>query len=330
MSDALWIEDVTDIRYLTGVALSRGLVLRTGRESALFVDGRYIASARAHARCPTFLWERETPWQWLRERGVKTLGFDSAKTTVDQLEALKRQAAGFELVGISAPLKKERSLKRPDELALLRRAARLTLEGIEHIRGKLREGITELDIAWEFEVFVRTHGASGLSFEPIIAFGENSAYPHHRAGATKLRRDQLVLMDVGAIVEGYRGDFTRMHRFGQIAPELEHMITLVEDAKTAAEMLIRPGQLVETLDRAARQVFASQDVEALFVHGLGHGVGLETHECPSLKATGPDAKVPLEPGMVITIEPGLYREGFGGVRIEDMVVVTEHGAEKLA
>ncbi len=329
MSQAEWIEDPIDLLYLTGLPLSRGLLLRTHNERALFVDGRYYATAQKNAPCPTFLWDDAAPSHWLRERDIKTLAFDSAKTSVDRFEALKKKTTGLKLTAVSSLLKRERALKSPQEIARLRAAACLTLRGIEHIQGLLAPGISEEEIAWAFELFVRKQGASGLSFEPIIAFGENSAYPHHRAGKTRLQPNQIVLMDVGAILENYRGDLTRIHRFGHLNHELEDMIRWTLEAKAAAEALVRPGTLVETLDLTAKRVFGARGVEALFVHGLGHGVGLETHEFPSLKATGPDAQAPLEVGMVITIEPGLYRPGLGGVRIEDMLVVTETGAQKL-
>ncbi len=326
-TDVLLVENPVDLLYLTGLSLSKGALLLTKNKSCLFVDGRYVAMAQTTSPVPVVLWEKNVLTAWCSEHKVKTLGFDSGWTTVEQVEVLKTYAET--LVPVSKPCKQHRVVKDPNELRALRKAANVTWAGLQHVLGLLREGITEFELSWAFESYVRTHGASGLSFEPIVAFGKNSAFPHHRAGNTKLQKNELVLIDVGAIVDNYRGDLTRVHSFGSLDPKLQQMLEWTKQAQHAALQKVKPGTRVEELDVAARAVFARHGVEPLFSHGLGHGIGLETHEFPSLKKSGPDAATVLEEGMVFTLEPGLYQPGLGGVRWEDIVVVTSTGVERL-
>ena len=327
--DCAVIEHPIDLYYLTGLSLSRGMLLVTAQESVLFVDGRYLAKAQKEAPCPVQLWEGDAPIRWLQENHSKTIEFDSAKTSYEEFTHLQKKLGNIELIPTPSLLKRQRGVKRPDEIAALRRAADVTWKGYKHIAGLLKEGVSEKELAMEFEFFVRKAGASELSFPPIIAFGENSAFPHYPAGEAKLKKNQIVLMDLGAVVDQYRGDLTRVHFFGKVDPELENMLAWTQQAQKAAIDAVRPGTPISELNRLARGVFAEHGVLDLFVHGLGHGVGLEIHEFPSLKVDSPDQTVLLEPGMVFTIEPGLYRPGLGGVRWEDMVLVTSNGSEKL-
>jgi Xaa-Pro aminopeptidase len=328
-TDALLIENPVDLLYLTGLSLSKGALLISRQEATLFVDGRYLKAAEQGPSVKACLWEGKSLLDWCAARHCKTLGFDSGWTSVEQFETWKTYFQGIFLSGVSRPCKRIRGVKNSEEIKALRKAADLTWAGLQHALTLLKEGVSEKEIAFAFELYVRTHGASGLSFDPIVAFGEQSAYPHHRAGETKLKKNDLVLVDVGAIVDNYRGDLTRVHFFGTPDSKLSQMLEWTKKAHHAAIAKIKPGVCVEELDLAARAVFAKEGVEELFVHGLGHGIGLETHEFPSIKKSGPDSRVKLEPGMVFTIEPGLYRPGLGGVRFEDMVLVTESGVERL-
>lgn len=328
-ADAAIIENPTDLFYLTGLHLSRGLLAATKNQTVLYVDGRYFAKASKEAPCDVKLLDTEALARFLREAKAEKVEYDSAETSCDRLFSLQKEAEHVELVPRSRILKTARGIKDAEEIEALRRAAKLTWKGYQHASSLLEEGITEEEIAFEFEYYVRKHGASGLSFEPIVAFGENSAYPHYRAGKTKLQKDQIVLIDVGAVIDSYRGDLTRVHLFGTPHAELEKMLKITQAAQKAAIQTIRPGIKLEEVDRAARDVFRNEGVESLFVHGLGHGIGLETHEFPSLKTGSGEGELVLEPGIVFTVEPGLYRPGLGGVRWEDMVCVTEDGVEIL-
>ena len=329
--EAALIENPTDLFYLTGLMLSLGSLLVTKKDAALFVDGRYFAIAEKKAPCPVKLVKEGTQpmKEWLQERNVQTLAFDSATSSYERFEGLQKMLPGVRLVPQGSLLKQARSIKGPSEIASLKKAQALTHKGFQHMEKLLKEGITEEEVAFEFEVFIRKHGASGCSFGPIVAFGENSAYPHHRAGKTKLAKNQVVLIDIGAIVEEYRGDFTRVVFFGEPNPTLQKWLEIVLLAQKKAMEAIREGVLVKELDLIARKIFAEHGLEEKFCHGLGHGIGLETHEFPSLKAAGIHRDVKLEKGMVITIEPGLYQPGLGGLRWEDMVLVLEHGYEQF-
>ena len=178
-------------------------------------------------------------------------------------------------------------------------------------------------------MFVRTSGASKLSFEPVIAFGENSAYPHHRAGSSRLQKDQIVLIDAGAVVDHYCGDLTRVFYFGTPNPELKRLERLVKETQETAIHRIQPGVKVHELDDLVREVFKKADVNQFYMHSLGHGVGLEVHEFPMIRSNQKNDGVLLKEGMVVTIEPGLYQPNLGGIRLEEMLLVTSNGSESL-
>jgi Xaa-Pro aminopeptidase len=325
-TDALLIENKVDLFYLTGLALSAGALVVTRYETVLFVDGRYFAKAERSAPCAVRLFVANAVADWLEAREVKTLTFDGAYTSYDRFMALKGQLKMVELKAASAVLKEMRAVKDGAEIGALKAAAALTHQGLKHVEGLLQEGISEEELAFEFELFVRKKGASRLSFDPIVAFGENSAYPHYRAGKERLKKNQIVLIDVGAVVDSYCGDLTRVVFFGEKDPQLEKMLELTKQAHAQAMHGAKPGVKFGDLDRAARAVFETNGVSEFFTHGLCHGVGLEVHEFPR---TTIDKEVALETGMVFTIEPGLYRPGLGGVRWEDTVLVTKNGLEIL-
>jgi len=328
-TDAALIENPIDLLYITGLSLSRGVFVATKEEAILFVDGRYFAKAQKEAPCAVRLLSGNYLDDWLGARSIETVEFDGDWTTVSRYEALKNETKSIFLKPRSGLLKQQRSIKDAGEIAALKRAASITWQGFKHIESLLKEGVSEEELALEFEIFVRKAGASSLSFSPIIAFGENSAYPHYRAGKSTLKEGQIVLVDVGAVVDGYAGDLTRVVFFGPSDPQLDAMLQLTKEAHQKAVDAVRPGVTFGDLDRVARSVFADAGVEGLFIHGLGHGIGLETHEYPSIKAAGVDQDAKIAVGMTFTIEPGLYRPGLGGVRFEDVVLVTKNGCERL-
>ena len=325
--DILLIENPIDLYYLTGLDLSKGRLAIGKKEAFLFVDGRYFESAKKTAPCSVILSESGALQKALLS--FQNVGFDSAFLSVDGYQALQRELPGKVWHNISEPLRDLRGSKDPEEIALLKKAAHLTWQGYKHAAACLKEGVSEAEIAWEFERYCRENGASGLSFSPIVAFGENSAYPHHRAGSARLKKDQVVLIDVGAVVDHYAGDLTRVQFFGKPDPEIEQMYECVKRAAQMAIHAVKPGMAMGELDEKVRNVFRLEGVESLFTHGLGHGIGLETHEYPRIRVGNADARRTIKPNMVFTIEPGLYRPGLGGVRHEDMVLVTEQGAVSL-
>ena len=324
--DALLIENPVDLFYLTGLSLSKGLLILEPKQAKLFVDGRYIEEAKQQKQVPVDLYNKDKWAVGLRGR----VGFDGAFTTYDQYQSLSSLSPEIHWESWASPLKEMRAIKTPEEIGALKRAAQLTLLGINHMKSLLEEGISAEQLAFAFETFCRKRGASHMSFDPIIAFGENSALPHHRAGKTALKKGDVVLMDVGASVDHYRGDITRMEFFGAVDPKLTHLFSLVKKAHAKALHAACPGVSVGKLDSLVREEFRKDGVEELFTHSLGHAVGLETHEYPLLREGGKDSDVPLKAGMVVTIEPGLYIPRLGGARYEDMILITENGHINLS
>ena len=200
---------------------------------------------------------------------------------------------------------------------------------MSYVLSLLKEEISEAELALELEFFWKKRGAKKLAFDPIIAFGANSSMPHYRAGLAKLQSHTSILIDIGVVLSHYHSDMTRVVHFGTPTSVIEKIYSIVEEAKARALALCCPGTLVGELDRAARDWIASQGYGERFTHSLGHGVGLDIHEPPTIRDSGLYRTLPLQPGMVITIEPGIYLPGIGGVRLEDTVLITENGHENL-
>jgi Xaa-Pro aminopeptidase len=324
---ACLVENPVDLFYLTGLQLSCGTLVVAEKESCLFVDGRYLQKAQEEAPMPAALIGDKELTAYLKK--YKTLAFDSKWTSYERCLKWQKLARRGSLVPVAELLKEGRALKDEGELDKLRRSAQLLWKGFKHLQGILKEGMTEKEAALEFELFCRKNGAQGLAFEPIIAFGANGAMPHHHSTGARLKKGEAVLVDIGVIVDHYRSDMTRVLFFKGADPQIEKMYAIAKQAQAAALALCKPGTKVKELDLAARAVLKKEKMEELFVHSLGHGIGLETHEFPRLSAKGQDKDVPLKAGMVITIEPGLYLPGIGGVRYEDTVIITKTGYENL-
>lgn len=321
-ADGCLIENPLDLFYLTGLELSLGQLIVLPTIAKLFVDGRYIEFAKKNSPFPVELLSNEAVNSFLRP--VQTLVFDSILTTVHRYDQLKK-LYGKNLSGIPQPLRQLRLIKDPAEIKAMKKSAAVVWKGFEHIRRSLKVGISEKELALSFEIFCRKNGAEKLSFNPIIAFGKNSAYPHYRAGDVKLKKDQLVLIDIGVVVDHYHSDMTRTLFFGKPDPRLVLLETVVKKAHAEALRLCKSGTKIGDLDRAARQVIQKAGLQDLILHSLGHGIGLETHEFPRIKFQGEDQNILLCEGMVVTIEPGLYLPGVGGVRYEDTIVITPKG-----
>jgi Xaa-Pro aminopeptidase len=325
LTECLLLDNPVDLLYLTGLSVSLGRLVVFPDRSCLFVDSRYIEHAKREAPCEARLMQELAAYV----QGARNIEFDSSFVTWDKYRAMDKMMPGKEWIPITKPLKELRAIKDINEIAALKRAAQLTCKGYRHIEALLKEGVVEDELALEFEIYCRRQGASKLSFPPIIAFGEQSSLPHYRAGKGRLKKNQIVLFDLGAVVDGYAGDMTRVTFFGRPDPQLEKDYYLVQRVRDLVVASIRPGIRFGDLDRMAREALRKEGVDSLFTHGLSHGVGLDVHEFPTLRLDGGDADIRLASGMVVTVEPGLYRPGRGGVRYEDTVLVTDDGAEIL-
>jgi Xaa-Pro aminopeptidase len=329
--DAVLVTRLPNVRYLTGFTGSNGQVLVGRRGHRFFTDGRYIEQSRHEVEgCERtiYLGELTPPLaEACAELGVARLGFEDRDVSVRQHATLASSLDGVELVAAGDPVDRDRWVKDADELRLLREAQSCTDRAFDDVLDRLALGMTEQQVALELEQAIRRAGGDGLSFESIVAFGEDAAEPHHRPGHRILEEGDVITMDFGALYEGYHADFTRTVAFGEPPPELRKIHDLVREAQQAAIDAIEPGLAGGAVDEVARRTIADGGYADRFTHGLGHGVGLEIHEGPNFARAGAD-EIPV--GAVMTVEPGIYVAGLGGVRIEDMVEVTAEGAVPLA
>ncbi len=325
--DGLLVTHLPNMRYLTGFSGSSGeLVL--GSRPVLLVDGRYTERAAREAPGVELLTAPAgfvEPAIELAASAGRRFGFERDGLTFGEWERL-RAAAGddVELVPTDGVVEMLRETKDDDERALIA-AAQASVEAAFDavvLGGRLREGVSEREVALEFEVAMRRAGADGLGFDPIVAFGESGAEPHHEPTGRALRRGDLVTLDVGAAVGGYRSDMTRTVAFGPPSDAMRDVYALVAEAQRAGVEVVAKGVPASDVDAAARRVIEDAGFGDAFSHPVGHGVGLEIHESPIMRAT---CATELRVGAVVTVEPGVYLPGVGGVRIEDMVEVTLDG-----
>ena len=342
--DALVVSSSTNIRYLVSHAGSSGLLVATREEMHLAVDFRYRDAIRAlqdspHA-CPGLrAWDvpasyDEALLELLATLGVRTVGFEAAHVTVAThrwwIDTAAGRGLGLELRPTERLVEQLRIVKDAFEVGKLRAGAERLHTVAERAMAAAREGVAERTVAGVLEGAMREAGFDKLAFDTIVASGPNAALPHHRAGDRLLSRGDLVVLDFGGILDGYCCDLTRTASIGPPSPEARRLYDAVHDAQAAALAAVRPGIEASAVDAAARAVLSARGLGEAFGHGTGHGLGLEVHEEPRVSKRRADAApVTLEAGMVFTVEPGAYLPGFGGVRIEDDVLVTETGCDVL-
>ncbi|OFW14508.1 MAG: hypothetical protein A3H29_03670 [Acidobacteria bacterium RIFCSPLOWO2_02_FULL_67_21] len=342
--DALVVTGAANIRYLSNHAGSAGILVLTRESAHLLVDFRYreaVAMLQASpAACPD-LRVRDVPASYdeallacLEELGVATVGFEAAHVTVAKHEWWRRNLEGRRTAIALRPteraVEQARVIKDAAELATLREAARRIRPVADAAIRAAAEGVSERHLAGIIESAMRDQGYERTAFDTIVASGPHSALPHYRAGDRRLAAGDLVVLDFGGVLDGYCCDLTRTVAIGPPSAEARRLYTAVYDAQQAAIAAVRPGVETSAVDAAARGVLEDRGLGAAFGHGTGHGLGLDVHEEPRITRPRPDVpSVPLQPGMVFTIEPGAYLAGFGGVRIEDDVLVTETGCDVL-
>jgi Xaa-Pro aminopeptidase len=332
----LLVTNLPDLRYLSGFTGSSAALAVTRRAARLFTDSRYAEQAPQEvSSAEVEIVHRsvsEAAVEWMAAQpGVEFAGFDPTHTTVDHLTRWKaalpaRLRRNF-LSALAAPLVESlRQVKDADELALMSEAALVGCKLFEHILTFIRPGLAEFEVAAELEHQARLLGAEGMSFETIVAAGARSAMPHGHATAAKLPRNGFVVMDFGVILHGYCSDMTRTVHLGKPKANERSAYEAVLEAQEAGVAAVAPRASCGEVDEASRGVLRRAGLAEVFTHSTGHGVGLEIHEPPRI---GSGETTRLAPGMVITIEPGIYLPGRFGIRIEDTVAVTQTGVQVI-
>jgi Xaa-Pro aminopeptidase len=324
LEEPLLVTNGTNVRWLTGFSSSNGVLLvRPGGETTLYTDFRYLEAARAVEGVEVERASR-TLFADLAGSLQGEIGFEADDLSYATWQVLAAGGASF--VPRSGLVEALRAVKDEEEIAAIRRVARLADRAFEALTAETWVGRTEKEVAWRLQELLHAHGADGLSFETIVASGPNGARPHARPTDRLVERNTLVTVDWGAVAEGYCSDCTRTVATGELSGRLREIYEVCLGAQEAAVAGIRPGMTGVEADALAREPIAAAGYGEAFGHGLGHGVGLAVHEAPTLS---PSSEATLAVGNVVTVEPGIYLEGESGVRIEDLAVVREDGAEVL-
>ncbi|MBO4453169.1 MAG: aminopeptidase P family protein [Clostridia bacterium] len=328
---ALFLDEISQ-RYLTDVHTTDGAVIVSEKETALITDSRYIEAAQAADRSDdvrAYLFRKplfEHVADYLRENGATNVCVDPALISVQQLEKLKLNCGGVNFGFMSDVCLKYRRVKTEKEIENIKKAQSITDAAFTHILSFINKDRTELEVAAELEYFMRCKGASGLAFDTIAVSGKKSSMPHGVPGDVKLTVDSFFTMDYGAAYDGYCSDMTRTVVLGKASDEMKRVYDTVRTAQAEGMKFIKAGVKASDADKAARDVIADAGYGEYFGHSLGHSLGLEIHEKPSVSTRSEDI---LVAGNIVTVEPGIYLPGKFGVRIENMVLVTDDGCVNL-
>lgn len=328
--DGMLILKPENRRYLSGFTGSSGYLLITGQEAVLITDFRYTEQAKGQAPHFRVVEHGSSAPDAIRAElesaGVKRLAFETDHLTYALYAAYNEKFAPVELIPTEGIVEKIRAVKDEQEIATIRQACAIADAAFSHILGFLKPGISERDVALELEFFMRRQGAKSSSFDIIVASGTRSSLPHGVASDKILQQGDFVKLDFGALYDGYCSDITRTVVLGEPNEQQKQIYNIVLEAQLRALDHLKPGMSGKEADALARDLIREKGYGDQFGHTLGHGLGLYIHEAPRLSALSDDR---LEPGMVVTVEPGIYIPGFGGVRIEDDVVITESGIDIL-
>lgn len=333
--DALLVTDIGNAGYLSGFTGSTAQVLVTPDEALFITDARY--TLRAQAECASFE-VVETPQgsggygealkNVLAARpGLKKLGFEAGHVTVSQWEAFRALVPQISWVSTTDLVETLRLVKDDGEIALIHAAIRVAEEAMEQVKPLLTPGTTEQEFALELEFAMRRLGASGAAFDTIVASGPSGAHPHHHAGPRALAAGDFVTIDWGASVNGYNSDITRTYALGSVTDKQREIYEIVREAQRRAIAAIAPGRTGQEIDAAARDYITERGYGPAFGHSLGHSLGRSVHDGPGFSVRAD--KLVLKPGMVMTVEPGIYLENWGGLRLEEDILVTDTGCEIL-
>ena len=327
--DAMLITDMNNIRYLSNFTGSNAQIFLTLKDNFFFTDGRYEIQSKKEVKDfkinvyynKGFLEEIS---KYIKIKSIKKIGFEDHDVTYQYYLKLRKNFKKKELCPVSEYNAFIRMVKDKEELKLIRKAIKISEEAILEVKKKIKLGVKESYLAEEFERIAKSKGAQGLSFDPLFVSGPNSAIVHGKPGNRKIKKGDFILMDFGCVYKGYRSDQTLTYGVGKLSNKSIKIYNLVKEAQELAIKSIKPGVRLSKPAKLVENYFKSNGYE--LVHGLGHGIGLEIHEQPNLSSI---AKSKIEEGMVFSVEPGIYVEGLGGVRIEDLVIVTKQGCKKL-
>ncbi len=330
-ADGILLTSPHSLRYFTGFSGGEGVALLGKTERFLFVDSRYTEAASAEAKDVTVVefsggTRNQEIGRRIADLNLKTLGYEETELTVAEYEQLQRDLPNADWIGCAQELRERRMVKTEEEIEALRVAEQIGVDAFLAVLPQIKPGMTENQLAAELEYQMRSRGAEGTSFETIAISGKKTSMPHGRPDDKKLEYGDFVTMDFGCRYRGYCSDMTRTIVLGKATEEQKKIYEIVRLAQEAGLSVIRTGITGKEADAAARSVITDAGYGEYFGHSLGHGVGLQIHELPNLS---PMSETVLQPGMVVTCEPGIYIPHFGGVRIEDMVCVTQDGCENL-
>ena len=328
--DGILISNASNMRYLSGFSGGTGYLLITDREAVIFTDSRYTIQAKEESDTFTVVELQDTYVsliaEWIEKEQIEILGFEGRDVQVSDYLEWKEKFPVKELRDIGTKIALLRSIKTPEELEKLAEAERIGDKAFSKILEIIKPGMTELEIAAYLEFWMKQYGAEGLSFDTIAASGLNSAKPHAVPGRKIIEKGDFLTMDFGCMYEGYCSDMTRTIVVGKANAKQKEIYQVVLEAQLAALDFIQAGKKGWEVDKVARDIIVKAGYGDNFGHGLGHSVGLFIHEEPRLSKK---EETVLVENMVVTVEPGIYIENFGGVRIEDMVVVTKDGCKNL-
>ena len=328
--DAILIINRENRRYLTGFTGSDGKLLITSKKVFLFVDSRYCLQAEKEVAglailclTPDFI---SALIKVNKEEKIKNLGFESNEITVQGYQKLEQSLSEVTLISTADLTEDLRSIKDNEEVELIKQAQNITDRAFSHIIGYIKESLSEKEIAWELESWIRLNGAEAVPFVPIVASGINAAEPHHFSGDKRVKKGEMIILDFGAVVSGYSSDMTRTVFLGKPTARQKKIYEIVLSSQNRVLKKLKAGITIKEIDGIAKAVIESEGFGEFFQHNLGHGVGLSVHEKPTLCPLNDSF---LAEDMLCTVEPGIYLPGWGGVRIENLLLIKKNEAELL-
>lgn len=327
--DAILITSPINRRYISGFTGSAGAVIISEKNAVFITDFRYTEQAEAQAEGFNIIEHKEGIVAEIQKQlmgsNIKRLGFEKDHTTYGQYETYK-QSFEAEVVPVTGLVEGIRIIKTSEELEVMKKAAKIADDAFLHIQSFIKPGVKEIEVSNELEFFMRKQGAVSSSFDTIVASGYRSAMPHGVASEKEIQSGELVTLDYGALYNGYCSDITRTVAVGEVSDELRKIYNVVLEANLRGVKEIKPGMTGREADAITRDYITEMGYGEHFGHSTGHGLGMEVHESPGLSHRSDQR---LHPGMVVTVEPGIYVAGLGGCRIEDDIVITENGNERL-